>query len=233
MSQTDPEFERRLTEIVQATGPLMCVLETARALDLPDHFVMSGAVYQAVLNRLTDRPSGYGLKDYDLGYFDASDLSYEAEDRVIRRVAAAFDEPLRSQVEVRNQARVHLWFEAHFGEAYTPLGCTAEAIERFTSTTFAVGVRLEPDGALHVEAPFGLADLFALRLRPNPRRKTMGFARTCTDVRRRWPELVVEFRAVKRPATQRKIDAAMICQRRLRLCHTRMNLSVPDHSAPS
>jgi hypothetical protein len=31
-----------------------------------------------------------------------------------------------------------------------------------------------------------------LRLRPNPRRKTVGFARTAADVRRRWPELVID-----------------------------------------
>ena len=77
-------------------------------------------------------------------------------------------------VEVRNQARVHIWFEAKFGEVYGPLSSTAEALERFASPTFAVGVRLEPDDWLHIEAPFGLADLFALRLRPNPRRKTVG-----------------------------------------------------------
>src|SRR6266436_9681658 len=90
-----------------------------------------------MLNRLTGRPLNYGIKDYDLGYFDGSDLSYEAEDAVIRRVKAAFDEPLQSMVEVRNQARVHLWFEAKFGESYTPLSCTAQALERFTSATFA------------------------------------------------------------------------------------------------
>ena len=111
---------------------------------------------------------------------------------MICRVKAAFDEPLRSMVEVRNQARVHLWFEAKFGEPYSPLSCTAEALERFTSATFAVGVWLEPHDRLHIVAPFGLADLFALRLRPNPRRKTVGFARTCTDVRRRWPEVVID-----------------------------------------
>ncbi|HEY1432209.1 MAG TPA: nucleotidyltransferase family protein [Stellaceae bacterium] len=70
---------------------------------------------------------------------------------------------MRSAVEVRNQARVHVWFEGHFGEPYTPLSRTAEALERFVSPTFAVGVRLELDDRLHVAVPFGLADLFALR----------------------------------------------------------------------
>ncbi len=189
---SESELRERLTAILRSTPPLMRVLQVARHLCLPDWLVFSGAVYQPALNRLTGRPLDFGIKDYDLGYFEMSDLSYEAEDEVIRRVKAAFDEPLRSMVEVRNQARVHLWFEAKFGKPYTPLSCTAEALERFTSGTFAVGVRLEPDNRLHVEAPFGLADLFALRLRPNPRRKTVGFARTSADVRRRWPELVIE-----------------------------------------
>ena len=189
---SESELRERLTEIVRATPPLMQVLLVARHLRLPDWLVFSGAVYQPVLNHLTGRPLDFGIKDYDLGYFDASDLSYEAEDEVIRQVRAAFDEPLRSMVEVRNQARVHLWFEAKFGEAYGPLSSTAEALERFASATFAVGVRLESDDRLHIEAPFGLADVFALRLRPNPRRETVGFARTAADVRRRWPEVVVE-----------------------------------------
>src|SRR5215831_1236135 len=124
----------------------MCVLSASRGLGLPDWLVFSGAVYQPVLNHLTGRPHDFGIKDYDLAYFDASDLSYEAEDVVIRRVAAAFDEPLKNMVEARNQARVHLWFEGKFGEAYTKLSCTAEALERFVSPMFAVGVRLEPRG---------------------------------------------------------------------------------------
>jgi uncharacterized protein len=174
---SERELRERLTAILHATPPLMRVLSVARHLCLPDWLLFSGAVYQPVLNHLTGRPLDYGIKDYDLGYFDATDLSYDAEDAVIRRVKAAFDEPLRRMVEVRNQARVHLWFEVKFGEPYSPLSCTPEALERFASATFAVGVRLESDDRLHIEAPFGLADLFGLRVVPNPYRKSIGFDR--------------------------------------------------------
>jgi hypothetical protein len=191
-SDPEPELAERLTAIVHAAPSLMRVLTVMRVLDLPDWLVMSGAVYQRVLNHLTGRAPDYGIRDYDLGYFDPSDISYDAEDVVIRRVAGAFEEPLRSIVEVRNQARVHVWFEAHFGEAYTPLSCTAEALERFVAPMFAVGVRLEADDRLHIEAPFGLADLFTLRLRPNPWRPFGGFGRVAANVLRRWPELRVE-----------------------------------------
>src|SRR5881227_3878582 len=122
----ESELRERLTAIARATTPLMRVLAVARHLCLPDWLVFSGAVYQPVLNHLTGRQPDYGIKDYDLGHFDDSDLWYEAEDAVIRRVEAAFEEPLRSMVEVRNQARVHLWFETKFSEPYGPLSCMAE-----------------------------------------------------------------------------------------------------------
>jgi hypothetical protein len=186
------EHTRKLISILRATPSLTQVLRTARTLDLPDWLVFSGAVYQPVLNYLTGREPDYGNRDYDLAYFDDTDLSYEAEDVVIRRVTAAFDEPLRQKVQVRNQARVHLWFETKFGEAYAPLGSTAQALERFASPLFAVGVGLESDDRLRVEVPFGLADLFALRLRRNPRRMIRGFERIAADIIRRWPEISVE-----------------------------------------
>jgi len=184
------ELEARLESIVRASPTLMQVLATARDLDLPDWLIFSGAVYQRVLNHLTGRDADYGVRDYDLGYFDASDLSYEAEDVVIRKVAAAFEPPLREMVEVRNQARVHLWFEGKFGEPYAPLTSSAEALTRFVSPLFAVAVRLEPDDALTIMAPFGLDDLFAMRLRPAPWRRTNGFARTAASTQARWPEVV-------------------------------------------
>jgi hypothetical protein len=111
---------------------------------------------------------------------------------VIRRVAAALDPPLRGRVEVRNQARVHLWFEGHFGEAYAPLASTAEALIRFTAPAFAVGAALEADGSIRIAAPFGLGDLFAPRLRPNPLRPSAAFASTAAAARTRWPEVPLQ-----------------------------------------
>jgi len=182
----------KLIEIVRADPGLMHVLQTVRGLDLPDWRLVSGAVYQAVWNASTGRPAGYGIKDYDLAYFDRSDLSYEAEDVVIKQVAAAFDEPFRSQVEVRNQARVHLWFQNRFGEPYAPLHSTDEALGRFVAPTFAVGVRLEADDAITVAAPFGLEDVFAMTVRPNPNRPlAKGWGKTIENARGRWPELSV------------------------------------------
>jgi len=170
----------------------MRVLTTIRDLKIPDALLFSGAIYQRVLNDRTGRDLDFGIKDYDLGYYDATDISYEAEDVVIRQVAAAFEPPLRDMVEVRNQARVHLWFEGKFGEPYEPLNNSAEALGRFVSPMFAVGVRLEADGALTVIAPFGLDDLFDMRLRPNPTRTSPNYEKIAAAAKARWPELTVE-----------------------------------------
>lgn len=185
------DLEARLAAIVRADPGLMHVLTTVRGLGLNDWRVFSGAVYQSVWNSVTGRPAGYGIRDYDLGYFDP-DVSWDAEDAVIKRVAAAFEPPFRDMVEVRNQARVHLWFEGKFGEPYEALTGTDEALGRFVAPAFAVGVRLEEDDTISVAAPFGLEDVFALTIRPNPHRPlARGWDKAVANARSRWPELTI------------------------------------------
>lgn len=185
--------ETRLAGLLRASPRVLRVLQAARDLRLPDGWLFSGAVYQTAWNALTSRPADHGIKDFDIGYFDP-DTSWEAEDAVIRRTSAALPAPLAELVEVRNQARVHLWFEDKFGEPYAPLGSTLEALERFVCPAFAVGARLETNGAIRVRAPFGLDDLFAMRLRPNPNRALSpeAYARVTRSARQRWPELTVD-----------------------------------------
>jgi hypothetical protein len=97
-----------LEAIVRAEPVLMAVLGAARALALPDWWLVSGAIYNTVWNSLTGLRPMTGVKDIDLFYFDDTDLSYEAEDAVIKLAAPIFAQ-LPVPVEIRNQARVHLW----------------------------------------------------------------------------------------------------------------------------
>lgn len=185
----EAELAARAEAILRNCATLMQVMRTARMLDLPDWMVFSGAVYQPIWNHLTGRPLDHGVRDYDLAYFDASDIGWDAEDAVIKRVAAAFEPPLREMVEVRNQARVHVWFEDHFGEPYTPLTCSAQALTRFAAPVFAVAARLDADDRIILHAPFGLADVFDMRIRPNPHRRAKGLPGIIERARARWPEL--------------------------------------------
>jgi hypothetical protein len=72
------------------------------------------------------------------------------------------------------------------------LACTDEALSRFVAPAYAVGVRLEADGQISVAAPFGLDDLFAMTIRPNPVRGiSPGYAKTVVSAKARWPEVKI------------------------------------------
>ena len=170
---------------------LMAFLEGMVALDLPDSLLGSGVIYNMVWNVLTGRPRHLGIKDADIVYFDPHDCSYEAEDRVIRRARSYFAD-ISIPVEVRNQARVHLWFPEKFGLAYPQLKSSAEMLIYFATKTHAVAARLEA-GQILIHAPFGLDDLFSFRLTPNPVLENRAtHERKAARARAIWPELVME-----------------------------------------
>lgn len=170
-------------------GPLYDYFARLREMDLPDAWIVSGAIYNNVWNVLTDRPAMHGVKDVDIFYFDADAITYDDEDKIIGHAEAMFA-GLPVPVEVRNQARVHLWYPAHFGFDYPKLSDSLDAIDRFACTTHSVGMRLNHEDQFELYAPFGLTDIFSFKLMPNyglPNKKTHldKGERLCSL----WPEL--------------------------------------------
>ena len=156
-----------LREALSRNTVLLEVLSRTAGLALPGWYVTAGCLYQTVWNVVTGRPPTAGIKDYDVFYFDDADLSWEAEDRVIVAARREFA-GLPVEVEVRNEARVHLWYEEKFGVPCPPHDSTEAAIDSFAATTCCLGVRLEAGGRWRIYAPHGLADVFNLLVRPNP-----------------------------------------------------------------
>jgi uncharacterized protein len=194
----DPSPEDRLRAIVRADADLMAILAIAGSLRLPQWRLVAGCLYQTVWNHLTGKPRGTGIKDYDLIYFDDADTGWQAEDAVIQRGALAFAG--RWPVEIRNQARVHLWFEKHFGLPYPRLAAADESLNHYVSIVHAVGIRLEADGHLDVVAPFGLDDMFDMVIRPNPGRiGDRPHEEKARRARAIWPELTIMPSAAAAP----------------------------------
>lgn len=166
------------------------VLRRAEVLDLPGWYLTAGCLFQTVWNVLDGYDPCRGIRDYDLFYFDDSDLSWDAEDRVIRAAAEVFDGS-GGEVEVRNEARVHLWYEDKFGSPCPPFTCSEDAIDRFAATACCVGVRLAGDETT-VYAPHGFDDMFGMVLRPNPvLAKRSVYEAKAERWRSLWPELRV------------------------------------------
>jgi uncharacterized protein len=182
---------RDLRAVLERNPAVVEVLGRAATLELPGWYLTAGCLVQTVWNVVTGRPVDTGIKDYDVFYFDDRDLSWAAEDAVIRRAAEVFAD-LPVDVEVRNEARVHLWYEEKFGVPCPAYPSAEAAIDSFAATTCSVGVRLEPDGQWRIYAPYGLDDVFALVLRPNPVLAPRAVYETKAERWHRvWPELTV------------------------------------------
>jgi hypothetical protein len=142
------------------------VLRRAEVLGLPGWYLTAGCLFQTVWNVLDGHDPERGIRDYDLFYFDDRDLSWDAEDEVIKRSADVFA-GCGGEVEVRNEARVYLWYEDKFGVPCPPFRSAEAAIDCFAATACCVGLRTTGSDVA-VYAPFGFDDLFDFVLRPNP-----------------------------------------------------------------
>ena len=183
--------ETALLRAVLADPVCRSVLERAPQLGLADWWLTGGAVFQNVWNAVEGRPPGYGVNDYDLFYFDDADLSSEAEDRVITAAAGLFHD-VAATVEVRNEARVHLWYEQRFGVPAVQFSSATDAIDAFASTTCCVGLTCDSTG-LRVYAPQGLTDVFAMHLRPGRRLAPQHvYDAKVAQYKARWPSLTSE-----------------------------------------
>ena len=141
------------------------LLDRLPGLGLSDCWLVAGCLFQTVWNLKCGQPPSASIRDYDVFYFNGTDLSYEAEDREIGRLARAFAD-LDACIELKNQARVHLWYERRFGHAYPPLQSATDGIGRFLVACTCAGIRCTASEAQDVYAPFGLEDLYAGILRP-------------------------------------------------------------------
>lgn len=182
--------EARFLSLALANEKNRAILRHLPELELPDAWLVSGSLFQTVWNGMTGRSLEHGIKDYDVFYF-YPDTSWEAEDAAIRRCREVFL-PLGIEVELRNQARVHVWYEEKFGTPYPPLKCATEGIDRFLAHACMVGIHPGEDG-WRVYAPRGFGDIETMTIRPNPAPNFSAgrYAEKAARWKENWPELTV------------------------------------------
>ena len=182
--------EERFLAIVTADPTVRTILERAPELQLGEWWLTAGVLFQSVWNALTSRPPGTGIRDADFFYFD-DDTSWDAEDAVIRAGSGMFGD-LPVPVEIRNEARVHLWYADRFGTPAPPFRDCRDAIDSFAAVCCCYGVTADAGGDLRVYAPHGYADLFSLTVRPNRRLAPQHVYEAKTARwKQQWPELTV------------------------------------------
>lgn len=165
------------------------ILERLPILGLPEASLVAGCVWQPYLNLKITRPAADQISDYDIFYFDPTDLSYEAEDRIIRQAKFLFQD-IDAVIEIRNQARVHLWYPQRFGVPCQPITSVTEAVSRFPVRGACLGITGGVDGHIAPIAPYGWGDLLDGILRANPAcPDPLAFKRKALGYQQRWPSL--------------------------------------------
>lgn len=158
------------------------------ALGLPQCYLAAGCLFQTIWNLRSNAQPTAMIKDYDVLYFDDSDLAWEAEDAVISKVSRIAGN-LGVSVEVKNQARVHLWYKKRFGADYPKLDAATGGIDRYLIACTCVGIDVASGD---VYAPNGLDEMDRGLLRMNPRNPNPTlFRQKAEDYVRRWPWLEI------------------------------------------
>ena len=176
-----------LEKILRLNPKLMKILEILESDGIENCYVGAGAINQTVFNYYHGYEIDYGIKDYDIVYYE-EDVSYEKEDVIIKRLTKKLDR-LDVSVDIKNEARVHIWYQDKYGVKRTPYTSVEDAIASWGATITCIGVRLVKD-KLIIYAPYGLNDILGMVIRPVKRE----FTKEAYDERsnrwmKKWPNL--------------------------------------------
>lgn len=152
-----------LEKILNKNIKLMELLKILENDGLENYYVTAGCINQTIFNYYHGYDISYGIKDYDIVYFD-KDITYKKEDIIIKRLNNKLKE-LNIETDIKNEARVHIWYYEKYGIKRVPYTSVEDAISRFGATITCIGIKLEK-GKLIVYAPYGLNDLFTMTIRP-------------------------------------------------------------------
>ena len=208
----------RLVACVRREPYLLRALDAVAASGLPGAWIGAGVIRDVVWGQQHGGFDPASVRDVDVAFFDAGDLSSE-RDRAAQRVLAGL---AALPWEATNQAAVHTWYHGHFGgPPVPPFTRVHDAVATWPETATCVAIRLAPrpagedgpasedgpagddrpagedhpaseNGRIEVCAPHGLADLLSMTWRRNPVRVSEEVSRArLARMASRWPRLTI------------------------------------------
>jgi len=101
---------KRLEDILMSSEMIHTTVKRASQLNIDNYYIGAGCITQTVWNYLSDYPLDYGIKDIDFVYYDNVKMDYPSENEIITQVKQLYSD-LKIEIDVKNQARVHLWYK--------------------------------------------------------------------------------------------------------------------------
>lgn len=149
-------FENQLIDILKNDTNIMSILQAVEKLHVNDAWVSAGLIRNKVWDVLHNRKTP--INDIDVIYFDRTDISWETEKSLEKKLDALLPNQPWS---VKNQARMHV------KNGFAPYHSSYDGVAHFTEIPTAIAVRLQ-NNELQVMAPYGVEDLFNKIVQPTP-----------------------------------------------------------------
>jgi hypothetical protein len=130
----------------------------------PEAFYSAGVIRNLIWSIAHDQHYALSQTEIDVIFYDVEDESGFEQQHLAEILKQQFPE---NDWDVVNQAWVHQWYTTENGASIPPLQSIQHALSLWPETATAVAVRLLENNALEIIAPFGLDDLFELKLRWN------------------------------------------------------------------
>ena len=180
-------MNKQLEYLIHQVPELIETAKVCREVGLPNFYIVGGAITQVVWNSIEKRPLLDQVKDFDIVYFDSSQLTSEGEfiSRIRSRLSHIVD------IDVKNQATIHERYSTKFGCSIQPYERVEQGIESWLSA-FAIGFTIEQSNHVRIFAPYGLEDAFNMLIKPNKRAMTdANYIKMTASYKARWPLLRV------------------------------------------
>lgn len=163
-SQLEATYVERLQQLIQQHDGIMSILKQLYLVDA-SAYIAAGVIRNMLWSVLHQHSYTLSHTEVDIIFYDAEDNGAHS-DQIQKEMQSFF--PL-IQWDVTNQALVHHWYRLDNGESIQPLKSIEHALSFWPETATAVAVKLKAEQEIEIIAPFGLNDLFELKLRWNPR----------------------------------------------------------------
>ncbi|MCH7396305.1 nucleotidyltransferase family protein [Acinetobacter dispersus] len=188
MENSHAQYKTILFDLIVQSPYLYNLLDRLAQLH-PYAFVSAGAIRNTVWAYLHGQSFDLQYSDVDVIYYDATELDQHSQKQLQHNLERLF--PLQ-QWDVVNQALVHTWYRRENGKRIQPLASIEHALSLWPDTATAIAVRVNASGELELIAPFGLQDLFELKLRWNSALVSYATFKKRVDSKQwlqQWPQL--------------------------------------------
>lgn len=166
MYDTIDEQNKIFISILEQNKELMDILDFISRLNLPNFYIAAGSIFQTIWNYYDKKDLNSNIKDIDIIYFDNNDLSVEKDIEIYNKVINYSKlKGYTYDIDVSNEARMHIWKLEHENILIEPYKCSEDAISRWIATVHAIGITKE-NGNIKIYAPYGLSDIFSRTIRP-------------------------------------------------------------------